>query len=429
VADKDGGVAERRRDGVVAGVSGVQRSGARWREPVSIWAKSEFIDTDAQLRLGSSNVEFEGASWPVGMPLARPRDGAAGIVDLIDGHFDWHVKNAWVLPRRYSGLSVQIGDRRENATLTIRNVGSWDGDAQQYAMLMQPLIGRESRLTDDTNDVIYALTPFSIIVQSWQEGPAPAGGIIRDTYIAFFYTWETFIQESLVLDARRRGVRSDELVAAYQHRHANAYPLPDAIPRNPATLDLASFATPSIDWDTIWTTPESYEQRNRNPNLQENWARSIREQLFFCRLQTHLMVALAAACRGLPSFAAGKLATPLVRSMMSPPGVADLAPIWLEHALGQYDHAAETTGLLHGLAEHYGQDLAEDLHGMPITRFFRARTPAENEFAVVGPPLLGKETHNAIDSFRWRLFDASLDDASVLRWDRDVRRLMIEWEK
>jgi hemolysin type calcium-binding protein len=101
-----------------------------------------------------------------------------------------------------------------------------------------------------------------------------------------------------------------------------------------------------------------------------------------------------------------------------------------DDVLGRYDHAAETTALLQSLARHYGRELSDELHGMPIPPFLPVRTADEQVIVYSLPPLFGgRDQPEGIDFFRWPLFDVSLDDDSVTRWQDEVVRWIGQWEK
>ena len=133
------------------------------------------------------------------------------------------------------------------------------------------------------------------------------------------------------------------------------------------------------------------------------------------------MVAIAAACQGLSNFASGRVSSALVRAMDAPPGIDALAPHWLGHVTGGYDHAAQCADLLKSLARYYEQDLSSDLHGMPIPSFQWPRDEPDL-WSIVTPHsyIHGCTTGDAYDPYRWKLFDVPLDDASVIRWSREA---------
>jgi hypothetical protein len=134
------------------------------------------------------------------------------------------------------------------------------------------------------------------------------------------------------------------------------------------------------------------------------------------------MVAIAVACQGLANFALGRVRSALVRTSERPPDIEALAPHWLGHMTGSYDHAAECADLLQGLARHYGQDLSEKLRGVPIPPHRNPSDPVESSIAATRDFLWGCTINEPIDAYRWNLFDASLDDESVIRWGRNAVR-------
>jgi hypothetical protein len=404
-------------------------SGVRMSTPPSIWLKSEWLNSDAFLRFAPPVAEYDSANWPFGISLTAPANSDVGLVNVVDGRFDWHVKCAWALPRRYSGLSAEVPDRRERANVIVRNVGHWNGDPARYDGIISSLAHRRLRGPSDDH-MGYALTPFGIIAQTWTQSEGFPPGAIRNTYIAFFYSYESFIQECLALDARRKGASADEIMKAYEHVYSNASPLPDALPHDPRVLKLARFANPGVSWDEIRMTAEVLAGHDGVLRYPTSATRSRRETLFFCRLQTHLMVALAAASHGIASFLSGAASSPLVRPMASPPDMHEMAAPWLGHVLGHYEHAAECAALLQGLARHYGRELSESLRGLPIPAFPPLRSAAEEIIVYAVPPMFGgRDEPDGSDMFRWCLFDTSLDDVSVRRWSEDAHRWVHEAER
>jgi hypothetical protein len=382
-----------------------------------VWLSSEFVDPSGYFRFDPPVAVYEAAGWPLGVtPTGDNKDQQIAMVNMLDGHFDGDVRSALELPRRYTGLHFRPPPRRDMAKLWIRHVGRWDGEPHRLAEIVAGL----ARLPTQRHPsykfhALYALTPFCIIGQTWCERDASEPAYIVDTTIAFFYTFETLIQECFISDARRAGASTADILAAYEHRYANVRSQPNLLLRDPTRLKLACYANPSIDWDSIRATPEN---RVGGPGWE---ARHSREFLFVSRLQAHLMVAIAAACQGLANFASGRAQSALVRTMDAPPGVEALAPHWLGHMTGGYDHAAECAELLQSLARYYGQDLSSDLHGMPIPPFqWPAAAPDLWPIKTPLSYLHGCTTADAYDPYRWKLFDVSLDDASVIRWNRET---------
>ena len=382
-----------------------------------VWLSSEFVRPTEYFRFDPPIAVYEGAGWPLGLQLGRTSEEQAAAVDMPDGYFDWDVACALKLPRRYTGLRFRPPNRRDNANLWIRHVGRWDGEPHRLAEIVAGLARLpKGRYPGVKYHALFALTPFSIIGQTWCEGSAHLPTHVIDTTIAFFYTFETLIQECLITDARRAGASSADIMTAYEHRHANVRSQPNLLLRDPKLLKLARYANPSIDWDSIGATPEDI-RGGGSPGWQ---ARGARELLFISRLQTHLMVAIAAACQGLANFASGRVRSPLVRTSDGPPDIETLATHWLGHMTGNYDHAAECADLLQGLARHYGQDLSGALRGVPIPPLRVPSDPVEWSIAATRESVWGCTVEDAIDAYRWNLFDASLDDASVTRWSQNA---------
>lgn len=384
------------------------------------WLASEFVDGQDYFRFEPGTPAYNAANWPLGFALGGKTDVETSSYDMLDLRFDWLAKCAVHLPRRYSGLSFRLHPRREGANLAMRNIGNWDGEPQRYREIVSTLARpRRDKMYDLVDQFTYAVTPFCIIGQTWREeyGPFPAHTL--DTTIVLFYTFDTFMQECLAIDARRAGVAAADIVAAYRHRYANVAPYPNVLLSDPAALPLARYANPSVDWDLIGATRESVGGTTL-PGWQ---ARSARETLFSSRLQTHLMVAIATAFHGVGTFANGHAHSPLLRTMAAPPEIDALAPHWLGHVLGDYDYAAACADLLQSLARHYQQDLSQQLRGMPIPPFRGPADANEQNIAWVSSPLSSRCQEDPIDAFRLNLFEATLDDAAVLRWSEDVRRL------
>jgi hypothetical protein len=292
-----------------------------------VWLSSEFVDPYTYFRFDPPVAVYEGGGWPLGVQLGRNSEERVAMSGMRDAYFDGDVARALTLPRRYTGLNFRPPPRRDMANLWIRHVGRWDGEPHRLAEILAGLARLpKGRPRGYKYHAVYALTPFSIIGQTWCERGASEPAFIVDTTIAFFYTFETLIQECFITDARRAGASTADIVAAYEHRYANVRAQPNVLLRDPTTLKLARYANPSIDWDRVRATPENMIEGGGIPGWE---ARSSRNYLFLSRLETHLMVAIAAACQGLANFASGRVRSELVRTMDVPPGSEALAPHWL----------------------------------------------------------------------------------------------------
>ncbi len=375
-----------------------------WRSQIKVWVKSECLDGEDYLRTG--RPEYDGSSWPLGLTLARGSElGGPPDFLLLDSWFDRHVKNALKLPWQCSKLEFAMPRRRYEVNFTVRNVGHWQED-QRHLANVRPVLA--DRRFDRQLKKSYALTPFCII------GQAYADSEIADNQILMFYTFETFIQECLALEAYNKGVASQAIIDSYQNVYCNASP-PEATPNDPAQFGMAKLAAPSIDWDQIITRTPWIDGRNRPDEVVHN----LRRFLFFHRLQTHLMVAIAASCHGIAGFE--RAPSPLVRSTATPPVAQELAPFWLSHMLGGYDYAAECERLLTGLAIRYGHQVSIGERGVDWTNMHPARNDTER--SIVATLSTGLEEPNAMapDFFRWGLFEIGLDDASLQDWREKVR--------
>jgi len=385
---------------------------------VRIWLSSEFVDPNEYYRFDPPVAVYESCAWPLGVQLGQTGDERVALSGVYDGHFDWDVAQALKLPRRYTGLRFRPPHRRDSANLWIRHAGRWDGEPHRLAEIVTSL-GRlpRGRTPDVKYHVLYALTPFSVIGQTWCEGNSYFPARVIDTTIVFFYTFETLIQECLITDAQRAGASTADIMQAYEHRYANVRGQPNLLLRDPVALKLARYANPTIDWDNIVAVPDDVRGGGTRPGWE---ARNARQLLFISRVETHLMVALAAACQGLANFASGRVRSGLVRVSNAPPDVDALAPHWLGHMTGSYDHAAECAGLLQSLANRYGQTLSEDLRGVPIPPFDPPQDPVERQIAAMNGAISGCTVNDPIDAYRWNLFEPSLDDEAVTRWVREA---------
>jgi hypothetical protein len=397
-----------------------------YRSPIYVWVKSEYLDSKNFFRFGSNQPDFDCASWPLGIPLDRnPRTTADPRFLLIDSEFDRCIRIAWQVPWQRSNLRIETHPLRSGANFVIRNIGHWNKDASRYEAIAaflenQQLLGGSVRQR-------FALTPFCLIAQHWIEHSSiPAGnarsravfdGEIKHTSITLFYTFETFIQECLAWAARGSGLDADTIVASYEHVYNNTRPY-DAIPTDPAKFPLVRLVNSLIDWGGIVITAR---ERLQPPSTSGIDVRSWRNVLFESRLQRHLMVAIAAACYGLSAFETTRTKSSLVQAGNSAPTMEQLAPFWLGHVIGGYDHAAACEDLLTDLARRY-----EQAAGTPAdAEAFSTRRRSEAERLIEGAlPIPLSDTAPCVESFRWPLFDTSLDDQSILRWRETIQPLL-----
>jgi hypothetical protein len=394
-----------------------------WKSPVTVWLRSTYLDSERYLRLGIHG-DFEGASWPLGIQFALDhfeRDSYKLerlrvalqyeiVWPTIDNAFDSHARMAWQLPWLHSRIYLYPRNRRSNANFVMVNIGDWPKGRIRYDEI-KLLLGNERLGSGVAGTIreIYALTPFSVIVQHEIEDFRPYN--IFHTYIVSFYTFETFIQECLVRDAMRKGIAQGRILAAYEHVYCNSSAIPEAVPTDVAELELAKLVELPVDWSTIRIT--------KSRSL--TGAQARRRSLFQLRLQTHLMVAIAAACHGIRAFTEPGAGSPLVRPAGSLPDIDDLAPFWLRHMMGAYDHAAEAERLLANVARRYGTNLAPDRFGLLTAEPLVPR--ASPELALIGgaPPILRRGgDRQAADRLRASPFEFSLDDESLLDWQRTL---------
>jgi hypothetical protein len=399
------------------------KQAAIWRSPITVWLKSTYIDSERYLRFGD-HVEFDGASWPLGIQFAldewlkRDTDKLERlrvalqdeiVWPIIDNAFDSHARAAWQLPWWHSRVYLWARNRRTDANFVIVNVGDWPKGQFSYDEI-KLFLGNQKFGAGiiGTIRAVYALTPFCLILQH-EIGDISCS--IFHTYIVAFYTFETFVQECLVLDAMRKGIAQDRIVNAYEHVYCNSSIIPEAVPTNLAELELAKLAGLPIDWSTIRKTvsgPSTVPQGRR-------------KALFQLRLQTHLMVAIAAACHGIRAFTELGAGSPLVQPASSLAAIDEFAPFWLRHMMGSYDYTAEAERLLASLARRYDTNLAPDRFGVLTAEPLVPRTGAE--VAVMGgaPPILRRHgDRQAADRLRWSQFEFSLDDESLLNWQRTL---------
>lgn len=395
-----------------------------WKSPVTVWFRSTFIDSERYLRL-SRHVEFEGASWPLGVQFAldkwiqkdphkleRLRVALHDeiLFPIVDNAFDEHARAAWQLPWWHSRGYLSARNRRSDANFVMVNTGDWLKGRSRYDDIKLLLDSRKfGSGVIGTIREIYALTPFCLIAQHEIENHRSCS--IFHTYIVSFYTFETFVQECLVLDAMRQGIASDSIVAAYEHVYCNSSATPEAVPTDLAELELAKLVGLPVDWSAIRTTASG----------SSTIPQARRRGLFQLRLQTHLTIAIAAACHGIRGFTEAGAESPLVRPVSSLPAIGELAPFWLRHMMGAYDYAAEGERLLANVARRYGTNLAPDRFGVLTAEPLLPRNSAE--LAVMGgrtPILRNRADSQAADRLRWPLFGFSLDNESLLNWQRAV---------
>jgi len=292
----------------------------QWLPSPQIWLKSEILDLRNELRFESDPSDYDSTNWPL-----RKRESLRQYSLSIDDQFDWNVRNAWFLPWQFSHMRIEPCERRSMANFVIRHIGHWNGDGERYGAVLSAL-SRPLRTTFGRPvRQIFALTPFSIIAQQFCDGVGPHGGSeIVQTEILFFYTFENFIQEAMARNAHAGGAIPDTIISAYEHVYTNTRP--DAVLlRDPAELQLAALTTPEFSWAGVRNhmLPRSLE---RVGGTMEDRPLGLRETLFHCRLQAHLMVAIAAACRGIASLQHATDSSPLVAPLPSVPTIDDLAP-------------------------------------------------------------------------------------------------------
>ncbi|MGY3452533.1 hypothetical protein [Bradyrhizobium sp. USDA 4353] len=401
-------------------------SAPRFDRDVRVWLSSEFIDPSEYVRFAPSPPIYEAARWPLGVMPGQTSEERAVMAGMRDGDFDWQVSCALQLPHRYSGLGFGPPPRRDRADLWIRHVGHWNGAKERLAEIIaslgRPPAKRHPAWSYHTH---YALTPFAIIGQTWCQPDAATAAFMVDTTIAFFYGGDSLIQECLITEGMKAGAARADLLAAYDHRYSRVAGSSPVLVDDPSTLPLRRYGPPAADWTNL-ALPTLTTFRDERGSDRE--ARDCREFLFVSRLQTHLMVAIAAACHGLATFASGQVRSPLVRVLDTPPALSTLKPHWLGHVLGDYDHATACADLLESLAGFYEQDLTSDhLRGMPIPPCRSLSDPIQQAIIATRPHHWGCTVEDAIDAFRWNLFDVGIDDASVMRWTREAVGWLENW--
>jgi hypothetical protein len=390
-----------------------------WRSALQVRLKSEYLKNSNFQRFGARPVAFEEPCWPLGLRTrGEDRDiTSQAAFEIIDTEFDHDASCAWQLPLRYSRLNLGENEvvRNGNPNWIMRCIGRWQRGEDRYPELMctfndDDKVARKESFAIRTG---YALTPFSVIAQRWIEDEDDSSRTeLLFCDIAFFYTFETFIQECLALDAFRSGIAWPEIVAAYEHVYCNARPRPEFSCIDPATLGLSRLSGANIDWRGILDL--KYDGPTR-------LIQSERLQLFNARRQCHLMTAIAAACIGIPGLGSTKAPSRAVRIAETPFAVNDLAAHWLTHVSGEQDYPAECERLLVRLAEQYRNPLSENSRGIPEPPVWIARNSVEESVDRQIPPiLLSRGEPEAYGRYRWALFDTSLDDESISDWRTKV---------
>jgi hypothetical protein len=394
-------------------------SGRVWLPSPQVWMKSELLDLDNEQYFGPGSPDYDSTTWPL-----RKRVGTWRESLLYDASFDWNVRNAWKLPWQFSRTSLERCERRSRANFVIRHVGHWDGDVERYTTVLSPLSRQLRSVASGATRQIFALTPFSIIAQHFRENTGPRGGVeIGLTEILFFYTFDNFVQEALVRNAYAGGVAPDTIASAYEHRYSNTSP-GAVLAHDPGDLRLAALTTSDFSWTGIrgHLLPRGL---NRMGGVPEDRPLELRERLFQCRTQAHLMVAIAAACHGIMSFQHSAWSSPLVAPLTSAPTIDQLAPFWLRHVLGTYDHADACMLLLDALARRHGHDVSF-VNGSIVPGFTGMTTDAEESVAQATSPFGHDDTMPSDDSFRFGIFDTAIDDDALPAWDEAVRRKFVQ---
>lgn len=385
-----------------------------WLPMLQIWLKSESLDVRNELRFEPGPSDYDSSNWQL-----RKFESWRGFRPPFDDSFDWNFRNALVLPRAFSHMRIEPCYRRSMANFVVRHVGHWNGDGERYGAVLSALSRPLRTVAGRPVRQVFALTPFSIIAQQFRDGAGPEdGGEIAHTEILFFYTFENFIQEALAQNAYTGGTATDTIVSAYEHVYTNTQPS-TVLLRDPAGLRLAAHTT-DFSWTGIRNhmLPRSLE---RSGGTAEDWPLNLRELLFQCRLQAHLMVAIAAACHGIASFQHAAYASPLVAPLRSVPTIGDLAPSWLRHLFGAYDQADACMRLLESLARYHGEDVRLDPMGSIISEDRGAkRTGAAESIGSVIPPFGHDDMAEGWDTFRFGIFDTAIDDGAVAAWYQDV---------
>jgi hypothetical protein len=395
-----------------------------WTRRLNVWLKSEFLDNSNFARFGAEPVVFEQPSWPLGLRVRNDRTGDMTVeaaLAVIDTGFDHDVSCAWQLPLRYSRLT--LGERfgagsRDDLNWLIRSVGHWQKDEERHRQIAWGFQddGRFAWKSHRTVRTGYALTPFCTITQRWTEDhndSSRAELLFCD--IALFYTFETFIQECLALEAYRKGVNPADITAAYEHIYCNSRPRPELIRVNPAEFALYRLAGGHVDWQSILNL--------KHDDSDVNLIQSMRLNLFKTRRQCHLMAAIAAACIGIPALATSTNLSSAVQIGKTPFASDGLAAHWLKHMTGVMDYASECDSLLTVLATHCGNPVSLNYRGVPEPAPWLATTSVEEVVARETPPiLLSAGEPEGYGRYRWALFDTNLDDQSLRKWRQKLKK-------
>jgi hypothetical protein len=394
-----------------------------WTRPLNVWLKSEYLDNSNCARFGADPVGFEEPSWPLGLRVRNDRTGDITVnaaLAVIDTGFDHDVNCAWQLPLRYSRL--ELGERfgfgsKSDLNWLIRSVGRWQKDEERYRQI-SCVFNDDDRYAWKSHRKVttgYALTPFCIITQRWtedQDDGSRAELLFCD--IALFYTFETFIQECLALEAYRTGVDPADITASYEHIYCNSSPRPELIRSNPREFALCHLAGEHLDWKRI------LDLKHDGSDL--NLIQGTRCNLFKARRQCHLMAAIAAACIGIPALASSRNLSSAVQIGKTPFASDALAAHWLKHMTGAMDYASECENLLTALATHCGNAVSLNFRGVPEPAPWLATRGVEEVVARETPPiLLSRGEPEGYGRYRWALFDTSLDDQSIREWQQKLK--------
>jgi hypothetical protein len=388
-----------------------------WKTPLQVWLTSEYLDNSNSRRFGAVPAIFEKPTWPLRLRIGGSDIQTQVASEIIDTGFDHDVNCGWQLPLRFSRLRLGVSDFAGKGYLkwTIRCVGRWPRGEDRFSDLSwafnddDPFAWKKQVPINTA----YALTPFSIITQRWiedEDDSSRAELLFCD--IAFFYTFETFIQECLALDLPRSGIDRSKIVDSYEHIYCNSRPRPEFVCVDPSDLQLSRLCETKIGWQDI------LDLKYDGPSRQ---FQDVRLQLFKVRRQCHLMVAITAACLGIPSLALAKAPSGAVQISRTPFARSDLASHWLKHMMGELDYPSECERLLVRLAEQYGNQVSVNSRGITEPPSFAVRNAVEQSVCSAIPSLvLSREEPEAYGRYRWALFDTSLDDQSIDDWQQKI---------